>query len=425
MLLAIVVLGSVARDRVLPDPAAGSYSPTPSRDVGSGTLPHPTGTTPGASVPGTAAPGPALTDAPDRLRRLAVCQDPATLTLRRQLAQLLMLGVDGSSDRAVLRLAGGRTPVGGIFVYGTSTRVFRSGVLRRVGTRPLPPLVAVDDEGGRVQRLDDVFGQLPSARRQGAMDPLALRRLAATRGRRLASVGVTMNLAPVVDLGGQRRTEVIGDRAYAPSAEEVVTAAGAVAAGLRDAGVLPTLKHFPGHGRARGDSHRGATRTPTLATLRAADLLPYRILPERGTTAVMVGHLEVPGLSSRDAAGRRIPASLDPAAYRLLRTDYGFTGLVITDELGGMHAVSDRFGVRAAVARALRAGADLALVNDPGSVDELLDYLERAVETGRLPRSRVRESVERVLWAKGCPLTGDRTTEDRVPGNQVTVDQVR
>lgn len=317
------------------------------------------------------------------------------LPLRAQLAQTLFLGVDGSSDADVRALVEGPDPVGGIFVSGTSTTVLTSGVLTEVSTGSLPALVALDDEGGRVQRIDGVVGPLPSGKDQGQLPPEQIRLVAAERGRQMTALGITMDFAPVVDLGGQPDNGVIGDRAYGTTVTEVVQDAGAFATGLRDAGVLPTLKHFPGHGRALGDSHLGAATTPSWEELREMDVLPYAALA-KDPVAVMVGHLSVPGLSSDD-----LPTSLDPAAYRALREDVGFQGIAITDDLR-MRAVSDSFGVPDAVRRALDAGADMVLLATPVDRTALLDTLVADAEAARLSPARVAEAAARVLAEKAC-----------------------
>ena len=113
----------------------------------------------------------------------------------------------------------------------------------------------------------------------------------------------------------------------------------------------------------------------------------------------MMGHLQVPGLSTRG-----LPASLDPALYRVLRTEIGFGGLVLTDELASMRAIRDRFGLHEAVRRALAAGADLALfLARPEAAAPLVDRLVADVRSGRLPEARARAAAGRVLAAKGCP----------------------
>jgi beta-N-acetylhexosaminidase len=159
--------------------------------------------------------------------------------------------------------------------------------------------------------------------------------------------------------------------------------------------VLPVFKHFPGHGRASGDSHAGLVGTPPLDSLRTDDLVPYRDLLGSGPAAVMVGHLNVPGLTDG------LPASLSPAAYRLLRGELGFHGLVMTDDLGAMRAITDRYDIPDAVAAALEAGADVALWTSSDDLDTVLDRLQAAAGTGQLPRSNVADGAARVLAAKG------------------------
>lgn len=180
----------------------------------------------------------------------------------------------------------------------------------------------------------------------------------------------------------------------------VTTYAGAYARGLRDAGVLPVLKHFPGYGRAPGDSHAGGVVTPPLADLQSVDLVPYRTLVGQPPVGVMVGHLQVPGLTGTD------PASLSPAAYALLRGGTGydgpsFDGLVFTDDLFFPRAINERYGLAEAVLRALQAGADTALSLNTEQVPAVLDRLESAVARWDLTIAGVDASVLRMAAVKG------------------------
>ncbi|MGQ0846915.1 MAG: glycoside hydrolase family 3 N-terminal domain-containing protein [Sporichthyaceae bacterium] len=322
------------------------------------------------------------------------CPAAADLSLRGAVAQTLMLGAPTPTRSQLRAVFGDRHPLGGLFLSGDSRAVLRDGRLKTVRTAKVTPLIAADDEGGRVQRLK--FDEdLPSARRQAQMTPRQVRELAKDRGQALRRYGITMNLAPVVDLGGQARNAVIGDRSYGRKPATVVEYAGAFAAGLADAGVLGSIKHFPGHGRAAGDSHAGNATTPPASQLRAKDWVPFRELRD-AVGSTMMGHLRVPGLSTPG-----LPSSLDPRLYRVLREEIGFRGLVITDELANMRAVRDRFGLREAIRRAVAAGADLALFfAAPSTVPGLLDSLVRDVRSGRLSEDRVREAAARVLTAK-------------------------
>jgi beta-N-acetylhexosaminidase len=311
-----------------------------------------------------------------------------------------MVGVDARGLREALAAVTSEQ-VGGIFLAGSGTGLLSGGALEQVqAAAELPVAVAVDDEGGRVQRIDALDGQLPSARSMAANLPLEqVYELAVKRGSQLRARGVTVDFAPSVDVSSQPDGAVIGDRSFSRDPMIVARYAGAFARGLRDAGVLPVFKHFPGHGRATGDSHRGAIRTPPLAELREVDLLPYRQLLDGQPAAVMIGHLDVPRLTEPGT-----PASLSPAALALLRDQLGFDGLVVTDDLGAMAAITDRVDLPRAVRQSLAAGVDMALWVTPNRLAEVLDHLEQAVAVGSLPESRVNAAVAHVLTAKTVNL---------------------
>ena len=171
--------------------------------------------------------------------------------------------------------------------------------------------------------------------------------IAFARGQKMRGMGITVDFAPVADVTTESDDEVIGDRSFGSDPAKVTEYAGAYARGLWDAGVLPVLKHFPGHGHASGDSHTGGVTTPPIGDLQNDDLIPYRTLTTAQPVAVMVGHMQVPGLTGSD------PASLSPAAYNLLRSGgYGgppFGGIVFTDDLSSMGAINQRYSVPDAV----------------------------------------------------------------------------
>ncbi len=359
---------------------------------------RPVGGPPPAPAAGPAAPAPVGAQLDDD--RLVACAPiVARLAPRDRLAQRLVVGVDAADPGGAVE-AVRATQVGGIFLGGNATALLRDGALRRVqAVARIPVAVSVDDEGGRVQRIDALDGDLASARRMARLPVAQVRALARERGRALAARGVTVDLGPVVDVGDQPANAVIGDRAFSADPAVATRYAGAFADGLRDAGVLPVFKHFPGHGHADGDSHRGRVTTPPLDRLRAVDLRPYTDLLGGAPAAVMVGHLDVPGLTDG------LPTSLTPATYRLLRDDYGFDGLVVTDDLGAMKAVTGRFALPEAVLRALSAGADSALwssgAQDAAGIAPVLDLLEKALADGRLDPPANDRAVARVLAAKG------------------------
>jgi beta-N-acetylhexosaminidase len=324
----------------------------------------------------------------------------ATMSSRDKLAQLLMVGVTDAADaRAVVDTH----HVGGIMVGSwTDLSMLSDGSVADIAASaaPLPLAVSVDEEGGRVSRLAGLIGSQPSPRVLAQTHtPEEVYGIALQRGQAMRGLGITVDFAPVVDVTSDADDTVIGDRSFGADPTTVTDYAGAYARGLRDAGVLPVLKHFPGHGHGSGDSHDGSVVTPPVAELQNNDLIPYRTLNAQAPVAVMVGHMQVPGLTGSE------PASLSPAAYALLRSgDYGgpaFNGPVFTDDLSSMKAISDRFGVADAALRSLQAGADTALWVTTGEVPAVLDRLEKALAAGELTMPAVDASVLRMAAVKG------------------------
>jgi beta-N-acetylhexosaminidase len=343
-----------------------------------------------ADAPVEGPPPPACGDGPALLARMST---------RDKLAQLLMVGVTGADDaRAVVDTH----HVGGIMIGSWTDLSMVGAPLADIAAAagPLPLAVSVDEEGGRVSRLADVIGSQPSPRVLAQTKSSGeVRDIAFQRGQAMRNLGVTIDFAPVVDVTTESDDEVIGDRSFGSDPAQVVDFAGAYAQGLRDAGLLPVLKHFPGHGNASGDSHEGGVVTPPLADLQTSDLVPYRTLTTQAPVAVMVGHMQVPGLTGND------PASLSPATYELLRSgNYGgppFGGLVFSDDLSSMGAINQRYGVADAVLRALQAGADVGLWVTTDEVPAVLDRLEKAVAAGELSTERVDGSVLKLAGVKG------------------------
>lgn len=333
-----------------------------------------------------------------------VCADPsalpATLGIRDKLAQLLMVGVKNADDA---RNVVNGYHVGGIFIGSWTDLSIFKGPLADIAAKagPLPLAVSVDEEGGRVSRLKSLIGTSPSPRELAQTQTVQqVHDLAADRGKKMHDLGITVDFAPVVDVSDEPDDAVIGNRSFSADPATVTDYAGAYAQGLRDAGLLPVLKHFPGHGHGSGDSHTGGVVTPPLDALQNNDLVPYRTLVVSPPVGVMVGHLQVPGLTGDT------PASLSPEAVQLLRNGVGykgppFTGPVFSDDLSSMAAISDRYGVAEAVLRSLRAGVDVALWVTTDEVPAVLDRLQQAVASGDLPAKQVDDSLVRVATMKG------------------------
>ena len=323
--------------------------------------------------------------------------DPAPLAKRA--AAVLVVGIPGvtRADEAL-----GQTVVdlgvGGLFLSepnvesAEQVKALVDGLRARAG-RPL--LVSTDEESGRVAVTREIVGAGPSPRRLARqMTPAQVREYAAGIGQRLAEVGVDLDLAPLLDLDDGPYSGIIGDRSFSADPATAAEYGLAFSAGLVDAGVTPTVKHFPGQGRSTTDTHaEAAVVDAPLDELRGTDLLPFQSAIDAGAPVVMLNHL---GYAALDAD---LPASLSPKAYALLR-EMGFEGVAMTDSLG-MGAVNLRWDFPEAAVRAIEAGADAALATDGNQAVRMHAALVAAVESGRLPEERLNEAAARVTALAG------------------------
>ena len=313
---------------------------------------------------------------------------------RQQFGQLLAIAVNGQApDLEAQRVA--RLGIGTVFLQSLSPDQPIQRIQALKDASAIPPLVAVDEEGGAVQDLRDVLGPFPSQERMAATtDPAGARAQVLSHAQSMATLGIDVAFAPVVDvLPGDGRDPLGDSRTFGDDPARVTEYGGAYVDAFVEAGILPTLKHFPGHGNTTGDSHLGRVSAPPLSQLRERDLVPYDTLLDR-EVAVMVGHMIVPDVTIFGASSLSTGILQD-----LLRDEYGFDGLIFTDSLS-MGAVTGEGPPEELAFQALRAGADVALfatLPDPGRV---LDRLVRGLQNGALDADRVATSVARVLDVK-------------------------
>jgi beta-N-acetylhexosaminidase len=308
--------------------------------------------------------------------------------------------------------------VGGVILFSRNFRD-RDQLRDLVGDihaiRNPPLLVAVDQEGGRIQRFRSGFSTLPPMRAIGRLfdqSPEVATQLATQVGwlmaAELRACGVDLSFAPVVDVD-RGLAEVIGDRAFHSSAAAVAELAGALMRGMRSGGMMATAKHFPTHAGALADSHKALAIDNRDYAELIDDLEPYRQLIAAGLHAVMVCHVVFPRLDSR-------PASLsDWWINAQLRRELGFTGAVISDDLS-MQGLSAAGGIVERATLALEAGSDMVLVcNDTEAIPRVLDALDdynnpaaqlRLMRLRGAAATRWDDLVKSVRWAQASSSIG-------------------
>ena len=327
---------------------------------------------------------------------------PSTWSLADRVNELLMVGGQFSDLQASAPEA--TAGVGGFVLFGQppagSGPAIRSGTSQLAadasGAGRVVPWMSTDEEGGPVARLSDVIGALPSARQMAASwTPAQVTSALQQHGAAMRSLGVTMDLAPVLDTASPNDS-VAGEsyRSFSDNPRTVATYGAAYAAGLERAGVVPVVKHFPGLGHADADTDTSPASTPPLSQLESDDLIPFGSAVAAGAPVVMVGHMSVPGLTG----GR--PASLSPAAYALLRQTYHFSGVALTDDLNAVAISSAGYSQPQAAVAAVEAGADMVMI-DASQWSATVDALTAAVKGGGLSASQLDAAVSRILAAKG------------------------
>ncbi|WP_372409457.1 glycoside hydrolase family 3 protein [Streptomyces luteireticuli] len=334
-------------------------------------------------------------------------------TLTRDALTVLQPGFTGTTapDWLLRRLGEGLASVG-LFGRNIASDEQLSALTARLRAEREDVLVAIDEEGGDVTRLEVRTGSsFPGNLALGAVDDTELTRaVAGELGRRLAACGVNLNWAPSADVNSDPGNPVIGVRSFGADPALVARHTAAYVEGMQAAGVATCAKHFPGHGDTSVDSHHDLPRVDVdLATLEARELVPFRAAVAAGTKAVMSAHILLPALDPR------LPATLSPAAlHGLLRAPVGkgglgFDGLIVTDGME-MRAVADNYGIERGSVMAVAAGADAICVGgglaDEETVLRLRDALVRAVRDGELSEERLADAAGRVRglasWAVGA-----------------------
>lgn len=354
-----------------------------------------------------ATPSPAT---PDRAPA-AAAPDPE---LNRMIGQMIMVGFPGMTptDEGVRRVAeqleAGKA--GGVILMSRNIETPRqlkqlTRALTRAGQGKSTPFIAVDQEGGFVQRLSRVkgFKTHPSAERLGARNnPQAAYSAYRNLALELREYGFNLNLGPVVDLNLNPENPVIGRlrRAYSADPDQVTAYAKAFVHAHNETGILTAAKHFPGHGSSATDSHD--VLVDVSKSWQERELRPYRkLIEDQAIDMIMIGHLYHPAFSDSPDT----PASLSPRAIEsVLRDSLNFDGVVITDDLD-MRGVRQNAGFEARIVGAIAAGNDILLITNtdgyqPDLPDRVAKVIRAAIADGRLSQDRIRRSYERIIALK-------------------------
>lgn len=360
---------------------------------------------PTAAVPSPeSTPTPALTPVPE--------PDPfaeqlAAMTVEEKVGQLLIGGFEGTEigDQATRLVQ--EYQVGGLILYGRNIAgagqlVTLTNGLKALNGDGIPLFLSIDQEGGGLDRMPPEVRRTPGAYCVGQTGSVpAAQSYGDVLAAECAAFGLNLDFAPVLDVWSNPGNTVIGQRAFSADARTVAGLGPAAARRMMDQGIIPAVKHFPGHGDTAVDSHVGlpvVDKSPE--ELEETELIPFRAAIQSAGTdgqvpAVMVAHILLTQLDPER------PASLSPAVVTgLLRDELGFAGAVLTDDLT-MGAVTQSYGLGEAAVLAVEAGCDILLVcHGPDSVPAVRTALLEAAASGRITAERLDESVYRILRLK-------------------------
>ncbi len=328
----------------------------------------------------------------------------ASMTLHEKVCQMIIAtpaSITGEfkpkSAGLLMQNALSAYPVGGL-IFDTGN-ISDSDQLRKYlsdvqGYSQIPLFLTLDEEGGRVTRLQNTVGTTPIGPmfyyHELGSDVAYMN--ASFIAYDIKSYGFNLDLAPVADVWSNPENTVIGDRAYSTDYNEASELVSAAVNGFHSQGIPCCLKHFPGHGDSSEDSHYGAVYIyKPLADIKAEECIPFKTGIDAGADCVMMGHLIVSELGD------------DPALFSrtliqdILRDELGFEGIVMTDSLQ-MKAMTDYYGVSDIAVRSVNAGCDILLM--PSDVPFTVKAIEDAVSAGVIPESRIDESVRRIISLK-------------------------
>lgn len=328
----------------------------------------------------------------------------AGMTHEEKMGQMLIVGINGKEITPEICAQIEQLKPGGITLSNENLsepdalRDLTTGLQECAQAAGLPALlITLAHEGEYVDRFQSGMTLFPAALALGATgDPNTARQAALASGQELSYSGVNLILGPVADVLTNYDNEVVSQRTYGGSTSSVSEFVSRAVQGYRQAGLIPVLKHFPGHGGVAGDSHRLMPIDYTdLEAIKAIYLPPFQAGIQAGAPVVMLSHVSYPAID----AGAEIPATVSSQVVRLLREDLGFEGVILSDAMR-MRAVTRVMTSAEASLQGIQAGIDLLLVTRPQDAVETLDWLLAGFEQGRLTQERIDQAVRHILTLK-------------------------
>lgn len=292
---------------------------------------------------------------------------------------------------------------GGIILFGQNIHSIpqvKSLITDMQAHSQIPLFMSIDQEGGRVDRLNvsDLMhaSKVPPMLTLGNIrDENLTYKTGQLIGNELKSLGFNMDFAPVADINTNPLNPIIGARSFGSDPSKVAQMVIAFSNGLKNSNVIPVIKHFPGHGDTSSDTHLQEVKVlHNIDRLRSVEFIPFKLAIKNGIDCIMAAHIKTPNITKDN-----LPATLSPYFLtEILRKELNFHGVIFTDALGEMKAVTDFYSPADACIKSFNAGADILLI--PKSFDEGVNGIIKQIKSGNISITRLNESVTRILKLK-------------------------
>lgn len=326
-----------------------------------------------------------------------------SMTLDEKIGQLFIFGIDGTKiDENIINILE-NYKVGGFILFKDNinsleqTLELVNSLKEKNSNNPLPLFFALDEEGGKVSRLSNIFGNLPSAKTIGTINDKNLSyEFGKVLAIRLKELGFNMNFAPVLDINSNPKNPVIGSRAFGSDVDEVVDNGIEVMKGINSMNIISVVKHFPGHGDVSVDSHLNLpVVNKPLEEIENFELVPFKNAIDSGVDGIMVAHILYPHLDSQ------FPATMSKNIITdVLRNKLSYDGVVISDDMT-MGAIAKNYSVEEGALEFLKAGGDIVLIcHGYENQVNTIEKLKQEIAEGNITESEIDKKVYRIIKLK-------------------------
>lgn len=325
------------------------------------------------------------------------------MTLDEKIGQLLIVGFEGTTIDNNTRYLIENLKVGGVILFQRNIKnidqvVDLTNGLKDINKNNKAPLfISTDEEGGNISRLPEGYKKLPNAKQIGDLDDLDFSfKFGELLGIRLKSLGINLNYGPVMDINSNPSNPVIGNRAFGNKSKIVTRNGIGVLKGIKSVNVIPSIKHFPGHGDTDMDSHVNLPIiNKSLEDIKKLELIPFQRSIEEGIDMVMVAHILFPEID------KNYPSTMsENIINKLLREELGYDGVVISDDLT-MGAITKNYSLEDASLKFLEAGGDIILIcHGIDNPSKIVEYIKEAVEKNILTIEDIDKKLYRILSLK-------------------------